>query len=206
MLTQSPSLAHPDQGLSGVQFLKMCARVRSTMDRRRYGHVLGVARTAERLARRHGVSTLKARTAGMLHDVARQWSAEALLAYAFDHGLNPGADEQAMPVLLHARVGADVAQRQFGVSDAQTLAAISHHTVAVAGMSDLEKILYIADSIEPGRRLADSPALTALAERDLDAAMLGCVTGSLKYLIEHRRPIAAQTLALYNELVRPHEA
>jgi len=180
--------------------------VRSTLDPRRYRHVLGVARTAERLARRFGESTAKARIAGMLHDIARLWEPRALFDYAREHGISVSEAEQAAPVLLHSRIGADIARRSYGITDSETLAAIEHHTVAVPGMSALEKILYIADSIEPSRTFPARAALAALAEKSLDEGLLACIASSLEHLIARRVPIAPQTLALYNSLAKHNEA
>lgn len=168
--------------------------------------MLGVARTAERLARRHGASTTKARIAALLHDIARLWEPQALLRYAREHEINVTEAEQAAPVLLHARVGADIARREYGIDDAQTLAAIAHHTIALPGMSDLEKILYIADTVEPSRTFPSRAALAALAEKSLDEGLLACIASSLEYLVARKVPIAPETIAVYNQLVQRNEA
>jgi predicted HD superfamily hydrolase involved in NAD metabolism len=168
--------------------------------------VLGVARTAERLARRYGVSTRKARVAAMIHDIARAWSAEQLFDYMRRNGMAVSTAEQQAPALLHSRIGARVAREQFGVDDEQVLLAIERHTVAVPGMSDLEKILYIADSIEPSRSYAQRAAAAAAADRSLDEGLLACVKSSMQYLTANGVPVAPQTLALESELVRRGEA
>jgi len=115
-------------------------------------------------------------------------------------------DERAAPVLLHARIGADIARRQFGIDDPDTLAAITRHTIAVPGMSDLQKIVYLADTVEPSRQFQGRADLAALAERSLDGGMLACIASSLEYLVARRVPIASETITLYNELARKHEA
>lgn len=170
----------------------------------RYRHVLGVARTAEKLARRYGASRAAARTAGVLHDAAREWPPDALLAYAGEHGLPVTEVERAAPVLLHAKVGADIARREFGVTDPDVLAAIETHTVAVPDMSDLQRIMFIADTVEPSRTFASRGALEAAALRSLDEGMLGCVKASLEYLLAREVPIAPHTLEVYNALVLRH--
>jgi predicted HD superfamily hydrolase involved in NAD metabolism len=182
----------------------MCRAVRARLPERRYRHVLGVARTAEKLAHRYGASRAKARVAGVLHDCARHWEADALLAYAREHHLPISADERAAPVLLHAKIGADIARREFGVSDADTLAAIETHTVAVPGMSDLQKILFLADTFEPSRGFASRAALEAMAMSSLDAGMLACLKASIEYLLGRDIPIAPSTVEVYNTLVESH--
>ena len=112
------------------------------------------------------------------------------------------AEEQVAPVLLHAKIGADLARREFGVTDADTLAAIQTHTVAVPGMSDLQKILFLADTFEPTRRFDGRTLLEAAALRSLDGGMLACLKASMEYLLARGVPIAPSTVEVYNTLVQ----
>ena len=180
----------------------MCKSVRARLTSARYRHSLGVARTAEKLARRYDVPRVKARIAGVLHDLARPWTPDELLAYAHEHGLAPSKTEQMAPLLLHARVGVDLARREFGVTDADTLAAIATHTVAIPGMSDFQKIVFMADTFEPNRRFEARAALEAAALRSLDEGMLACVKASIDYLLRREVPIAPETVEVYNQLVK----
>lgn len=174
------------------------------MPQRRYRHVLGVARAAEKLAVRHGASGYAARIAGMLHDVARQWQAAELLSYAREHGMSISPIEAAEPLLLHARVGADVARQQFGVNDDEILRAIANHTVARPRMGVLEKCVYLADGIEPTRAYADRAVIAELAMRDLDAAFFASVRSSIRYLLGNAVPIAPETVEVYNAMVNEY--
>ena len=188
--------------LSGSDFIKLCADVRTHTDHGRFRHMLSVARMAERLALRYGVSTLKARVAGILHDVARLWKADALFAYATRHGLAVSDIARKAPVLMHAAIGAEIARSEFGIEDADVLGAIAHHTVAAPGMSDLEKVLYVADSIEPGRTFPQRAELEAAAFRSLDEGLLACVRASMDHLTARRVAVAQETLDLYDEMMR----
>lgn len=179
----------------------MCAAMRERLAPSRYRHVLAVARTAERLARRYGLPTWKARIAGVLHDAARQWPPDELLAYARRHGLPVSESERHAPTLLHARVGADIARREFDVSDPEVAAAIETHTVARPGMTDLQKILYLADTFEPCRQFPERAQLEAAALRSLDEGMLACIEASIEYLKERSVPVAPETMEAYRELV-----
>ncbi|HEY7982377.1 MAG TPA: bis(5'-nucleosyl)-tetraphosphatase (symmetrical) YqeK [Candidatus Eremiobacteraceae bacterium] len=176
--------------------------MRRRVPRDRYRHCLSVARCAEKLAWRHGVSACKARVAGVLHDVARTWSNAELLDYAATHNILVGDTERAHPVLLHAQIGADIARREFGVEDREILGAIARHTVAVPGMSRLEKVVYEADTFEPGRDYPGRARLEATAMQSLDAGLLACIASSLEYLKARRITPAPETLALYDELVK----
>lgn len=142
----------------------------------------------------------------MLHDLARGWTPQEMIAYARRRSMRISAVEHISPVLLHARIGADLARREFGVDDPEVLGAIERHTVAVPNMSVLEKCLYLADSIEPARRFPDRDKLAALAQASLDEALLGSVRSSLRYLLERGVTIAAQTIDLYNQLVERYGA
>jgi len=172
------------------------------MPEHRFRHVVGVARAGGRLAAAHGAPASSARVAGLLHDVARHWQAAELLVYARDHALSVSPPEQAAPVLLHARVGADIARREFGIHDPGILSAIVSHTVARPGMSVLEKCVYLADSVEPSRGFRDSLGLFRLALRDLDRAFFECVAISIRYLAERRVPVADETVKVYDEMVQ----
>jgi len=161
----------------------------------RYAHVVRVARFAELLARAHGVETQRARVAGMLHDLARLYSAERLLRECAERGMPIDAFERAHPIVLHARLGAELARERFGVDDEGVLSAIRKHTLADAVMSPLDAVVYLADGLEPGRDFADRAQLAELALRDLDAAMRAVLASSLAYLAARGAAISPQTLA-----------
>jgi len=150
---------------------------------------------AERLARAHGVDPLRARVAGLLHDLARLYPAERLLRECTERGLDVDAFERSTPIVLHARLGAELARERFGVEDPGILSAIRKHTVADAVMSPLDAVVYLADGLEPGRTFPERAALAALALADLDAAMRGTLASSLDYLRSRDLPISPHTLA-----------
>ncbi len=131
----------------------------------------------------------------MLHDLARLYPADRLLRECAERGLAIDPFERSHPVVLHARLGAELARERFGVDDPQILSAIRKHTLADAVMSPLDKVVYLADGLEPGREFADRAALAALAFRDLDAAMRAAVVSSIAYLRERGLAVAPQTLA-----------
>lgn len=137
----------------------------------RYAHSVRVARCADILAQRHGADSGKARLAGLLHDLARLYSPERLVAECEDRGIPIDAAERLHPTLLHAKLGAAIARERFGVRDAQVLSAIEKHTTAAAEMSPLDCIVYLADSLEPHRAFPERADLWNLARTDLAAAM-----------------------------------
>jgi predicted HD superfamily hydrolase involved in NAD metabolism len=154
-----------------VTFTELRRRVREHIGQQhRYQHSVRVARCAEELARRHGVDARKARLAGMLHDLARLYTPERLLAEASARGFIIGDAEREHPMLLHARLGAALAREEFGVEDDDVLSAIEKHTTGATAMSPLDCVVYLADSLEPNRSFAERGTLWELALRDLGAA------------------------------------
>jgi len=166
-------------------------------------HIEGTVTEARRLALLHGVDQERAALAAWGHDIARALSPSALLAEASRLGLALDPVEEQAPILLHGPVGAAILSRDCGIDDPDVLAATRYHTTARPAMSMLEKVVFLADKIEPGKVRAE-PALAKvrqLADRNLDAAILECLNQhSLK---ANRRgwPLHPNTVAARNELV-----
>ena len=161
----------------------------------RYAHSVRVARLADRLAQRHGADAGRARIAGMLHDLARLWTAQRILAECAKRRMEIDAFEQRNPVVLHARLGAELARERFGVEDGAVLDAIRKHTCAAAGMSMLDTILYLADALEPGRDYPERADFEALAFVDLNSAAIAVIESTLRHLRSRDAEVAPQTLA-----------
>jgi len=150
------------------------------------------------LAQLHGVDPHRAALAGLLHDVARNLTAEQLIAAAKEAQLPLGDDDIATPILLHAPVGALLLMNEWGIDDQEVLTAVGQHTVAAANMSDLAKIVYLADMIEPERvKWQGLGKLRLLAAEDLDAAMLMALESVFAYLQQNNRSIHPNSYAAY---------
>lgn len=169
----------------------------------RYQHVLGVAATARELAVRFGADPDKAELAGLLHDAAREWRPPQLLASAREWGLRVGYLEELAPMpCLHAALGAEVAKREFGVTDEAVLSAIAHHTLGTEDMSLLDKIVFLADTIEPGR--GNQPYLTEvreLARTDLDRACRVSLDNTFNYLLKSGQALHPRSAMARNWLI-----
>jgi predicted HD superfamily hydrolase involved in NAD metabolism len=177
-----------------VTFTELCKRVRKHIGQDyRYAHCVRVARMAENLARIHGADPGKARKAGMLHDLARLYSGERLLAECEGRGVPISDFERAHPIVLHAPLSAELARAEFGVDDADIRSAIAKHTLAAGEMSVLDCVLYLADGLEPGRDYPERAALAEMAGRDLPGAMRATIESSLRYLSSKHLPLAPQT-------------
>ncbi len=156
--------------------------------------MLGVARLAGKLAARHGLDANKARTAGMLHDLARLYTAQRLIDECEARGMHIDAFERAHPIVLHARLGAEIARERFGIEDESILSAIALHTTAGPSMSRLDEVVYLADGLEPGRSFAEREELERLAFTDLDAAMAATLQASIDFLKRRGAAVAPQTI------------
>ena len=156
----------------------------SLLDQRRVPHVLGTEETAARLALRWGAGEEDARRAALLHDCTKRLSREEHLALCRKYGIPTDAQERASGgKLLHAKTGAALARDLFGVSDA-IYSAIRWHTTGKPDMTLLEKIIYLADYIEPTRNFGALKELRPLAYEDLDQAMLRGLTIAVEDLSE----------------------
>ena len=135
----------------------------------RYQHTLDVADTAVEMANAFNVNPNKAYLAGILHDCAKNLDDLELLAICADNDENITQIEQNRPFLLHSKAGVIVAKTRYHITDEEVLSAIRWHTTGKANMSDLEKIIFAADYIEPGRdKQPRLDYLRDLATKDLD--------------------------------------
>jgi len=179
-----------------MRYAELARRVRAHIDQEhRYAHTVRVARCAELLAQRHGFDARKARLAGMLHDLARLYSGPRLLAECQARAMPIEEFERRNPVVLHARLGAAIARESFGVRDPEVLSAIAKHTTGAADMSPLDCALYLADSLEPGRKHPERAEQWELAKRDMREAMRAVMRSSFSHLAEKGIPAAPQTVA-----------
>ena len=172
------------------------------LQKKRYEHSLGVADTAAMLAGRFGVDVEKARIAGLLHDCAREYRTADLPAEAARRSIAYGEVERAMPLLLHASVGARRAEELYGVTDAAIQQAIWRHTVGGERMTKLDKIIYFADMIEPQRDYPEVETLRALSRTaSLDAMVLEGLSQSIAFVLQSGRLIHPATVAARNEIL-----
>jgi predicted HD superfamily hydrolase involved in NAD metabolism len=165
---------------------------------RRRDHARRVAAEAVTLARRFGASEVKAELAGLLHDLCRELPDDEILAAAARYGVPVGSVEARRPrKILHGPIAAaELAERGL---DAEVVRAIALHTVGDAGMSTLEKCVYLADYCEPSRHFPGVDDVRSLAQTSLDAAMGAAVRLSLLDIIGKGRGVVPAALALYNE-------
>ena len=183
-------------------------KIRKTMekiqDERRYEHTLGVAYTAMALAMRYGASLEKAELAGLLHDCGKSMDNDKCVSLCEKHHIIVTDIERRNPFLLHAKVGSFLAMNTYKVHDSEVISAILNHTTGRPQMNLLEKIIYVADYIEPGRKqLPNLAEIRKLAFIDLDSALLKILKSTLEYLKEtgnEINPMTEKTFDFYKSI------
>ena len=157
------------------------AKVMPYLTEKRVAHVLGCENEAVALANRWGEDPERAAVAGILHDITKRLSAEEQLKLCEKYGIINDAAEVANPKLLHAKTGAALARDLFGIED-DIYGAIRWHTTGKPDMTLLEKIIYLADYVEPNRSFPGLEELRELCFEDIDAAMAKGLEMSLAFI------------------------
>lgn len=188
-----------------VDHKKIRRAMEKSQDAKRYEHTLGVAYTAAALAMRYEANVKEAELAGLLHDCAKCLSDEKKIAICEKHNISINDIERRNPFLLHAKVGSFLAMEEYHVGNADIVNAILNHTTGRPGMSLLEKIIFVADYIEPNRKQAPNlKEIRKLAFLELDQAMvkiLGDTLGYLRSIEGEIDPMTQKTYDFYAEQI-----
>lgn len=168
------------------------------LDSKRYEHTLGVAYTAACLAMRYDCDINRAYLAGLLHDCAKCMSHDERLHYCEKHDMEVTDIEKQNPALLHAKVGAEMCRRKYDIKDEEICSAVRFHTTGRPGMTILEKIIFIADYLEPHREEAeDLPIVRKQVFCDIDEALRTILKDTLLYLDGTDKVIDPMTMQTY---------
>lgn len=176
--------------------------LKKDMSEKRYQHSCNVADMASELAGINGYDKEKAYLAGLLHDIAKEKSREKQFEYINKSGYDISEEEMMTQKLWHAIAGAYILREKYAIEEKDFLNAVRYHTVARAGMSVLEEIIYVADMISADRTLPCVHAIRALAQKDLKLAVLAELQYSIPSTIEKGGVIPPTTLEAYNYYVR----
>ena len=169
--------------MAAYDFLKTEKKLRKNLDEDRYQHTLGVMFTCASLAMVHDYDLQDAQMAGLLHDCAKCIPNRKKLELCEKYKIQLTDFEKEHPYLIHAKLGAYLAKEKYGVKDPEILSSIRYHTKVHPDMTKLEKIVYIADYIEPARDKAPNLVLVRkLAFQDLDECMYRILKDTLDYL------------------------
>jgi len=181
-----------------IDIIAMQKKIQRGMNEERYLHTMGVTYTATALAMVHGCDLRQAQIAGLLHDCAKARSGGSLLRMCQKNGVKMSSYEQTHPHMLHAKAGALVARGKYMITNSEILDAIRFHTTGKPAMSELGKIIYIADFIEPNRKeLNCLKEIRKVAFEDSDECVYLILKNILEWLESNNEAIDDASKAAY---------
>ncbi|MCG0275547.1 MAG: bis(5'-nucleosyl)-tetraphosphatase (symmetrical) YqeK [Thermosediminibacteraceae bacterium] len=181
--------------------------LKKNLTEERFLHTLGVMETAVTLAQRYGVDEEKAELAAMVHDCAKDIPVAEQLNLVREFGILLDEISRLEKALIHAPLGAVLARKRYGIEDPGILRAVCVHTTGDENMTTLDKVVFLADYIEPGRNFPGVEKLRKVALEDLDEAVIMACNSTIKYVLEqgkllHPRMVQARNSLLLEKLKR----
>lgn len=184
-----------------MNFNKAVEIVRESLGDKRFDHTMRVVDEAEKLAHKYGESVERVKLAAVFHDYAKEFPVQELKSYIQSSDLPKDLLDFHFE-LWHGPVGAMLFNKKFGVQDLDIINAIRYHTTGRAGMSHLEKIIYVADYIEPGRNFPGLTEVREAAERDLDFACWLVSRNTLQHLLRKEATLYPESVLAYNAFTK----
>ncbi|HHW48424.1 MAG TPA: HD domain-containing protein [Clostridiaceae bacterium] len=190
---------------------EMTNKLRSAISKKRFIHSINVMNCAVELAKRYEVDTEKAAIAGLLHDCAKNIEGDEALRLCEKFNIELDNVTRYQPSLLHGPLGSKIAEIEYGISDREILSAIYYHTTGCENMSLLEKIIYIADYIEPGRRFPGVEEVRKTVFENIDAAIIMSLDRTIKHVLLrggllHPNTVNARNYMIIEKLAQNQES
>ena len=176
-------------------------KLKNTLSEKRFNHTMGVAEEAVRLSKHYGGDEEKAYIAGLLHDCAKEISYEDSLKLIEEKGIVCDELLRECRGIVHGPVGEFVAREEYRIEDEEILSAIRYHSTGRSNMTLLEKIIFLADFIEPGRNFEDIEKAREIAYKDIDDAIIYTCNRILTFTIQKHKIIHNDTLDTRNYLI-----
>jgi len=180
---------------------EMRAKLKKSLSETRYIHSLNVMEEAVKLAVHYNADVEKARIAGLLHDCAKNIGKDEEERLVRKYGIVTDDIQRQSSALMHSIIGMYIARDEYGVDDEEILSAIYWHTTGRPGMTLHEKIIFVADYIEPGRNFDVVKRVREYVYEDLDRCILLCTDSTIMYLIQKGKVIHPYTLDTRNDAV-----
>lgn len=188
-----------------MNFIDIREKLKKSLNKHRYIHSLGVSGTAVNLAKKFGACVEKAKIAGLLHDCAREIPVANMLSEAQKRNLPIEMIDYYQPILLHTTLGVVLAHEKYGIDDSEILNAIHLHTTGDKQMSTLDKIIYLADIIEPHRDYEGIDEFRSFVKSvSLDKAMIAAFDRSIIFVIKKGQMVHHKTIIARNYLLRQY--
>lgn len=189
-----------------IKLEQMKKKIKQCQNEQRYEHTLGVMYTAGALAMRYNEELYKALFAGLLHDCAKSFPSNSMVTLCNAVHIPVSNAEYKNPGLLHAKLGAYLAEKEYGIADPYIKDAICYHTTGRPNMTLLDKIIYVADYMEPNRDKAPNLAeIRRLAFEDIDECLYEILKASVAYLNAKEEvidPMTEETYLYYKEYLK----
>jgi predicted HD superfamily hydrolase involved in NAD metabolism len=167
----------------------------------RLQHILSTEQCAIRLADLYNVDEEKAQIAALLHDCAKWMDNNSIMENALEYGLTLDDVYKNNPNLAHGWAGANIARKVFGIYDKEILDAICYHTIPSLVMSDLSKLIYVADYIEDTRNFDDARRIRGMLYKDLDEVFLITLSSIIKHQISAGKQLHVDSVHTYNNII-----
>ena len=175
--------------------------LRSRLGDYRFRHSLCVAEEAVRLAKKYGADRQKAELAGLLHDIMKEAPLEEQRRYVLMDTRRLPEHYEVFDKPIHAHAAAAYVRHELGIKDRDVRAAIRYHTTGRAGMSLLEKVVFLADFTSADRDYHGVVKMRNLVNKDMSKAMMFALTFTITDLVSRERPVHPDTLGAYNDLL-----
>ena len=175
--------------------------IKAMLNPTRYEHSINVEKAAVKLGKIYGVDESKCKIASIVHDCAKGFEDKSLVHHAKEYGIVIDNIQNEIPSLLHGPVAAMYSKKKFHIFDQDILNAIWYHTTGRAGMSHLEKIIYLADLIEEGRDFPEVNSIRRKAVNNLDKALIMACNCTLNYIMRSNSLIHPLTIEFRNSLL-----
>ena len=175
--------------------------LKKRLNPKRFNHVLGVAETAVKYAKLYGADPEKAEIAGLLHDCTKDYDYETQLKLIKDYGYNADEEDKTKPI-IHSVTAPISAKHDFGIDDREILDSLRYHTTGRAGMTLLDKLIYVADFTEPTRDYSDVDIYREKAEKDIDDALFAGMKWIIRDKIDNDRFLHPDSIKMFNSMLK----
>ena len=178
-----------------MELPQMTQKLQTLLTPKRFAHSVGVSLTARRLAEMYGADADKAEIAGLLHDCAKNMPKDVMVRLCDELEVELDEETRLQLSLVHADLGAKLCQTEFGITDKEIISAIKYHTLGKPNMTTLEKVVFLADAIEPTRTEHEGLSeLRRLAEIDIDEAVYFSSELTIRFVTSKGCKLHSQTL------------
>lgn len=183
-----------------MKYEEIQKKIQEKLSPKRYKHSQGVVETATTLAKQYEQDIEMIKKIAIAHDIAKEMTSEELYDYADKNGIELDEIEKQEPEIVHSKIGADICKKEFNFTQ-EMQKAILYHTTGNVSMNIVDKIIFIADKIEPGRTYLNTEEMMEIASRSLEEAILCICQYTIQYSLKKETLIHPDTIYLMNTII-----